>query len=333
MPHLMNCEHDENGWCLACVRALHEEKEGYKTRVQTLEAQLARENGNKMKDAQEWTEEIWHIPKDGCQIQLHDEIIPDFIRRVQGDARKGLLAELRDYYILFGENWSEALASVRGNVKAGKEKHICDMVAQLEEAKQLQAHTVANVKFTQEIADKRRLELEALRAGLEKVRVAATLHYMGQAYDPAHMRAIANVCIALLNGEEEPKDLDEAPLPSITVENLALKGALERSIVCIDDWINTFAPEFCDEQRVKEAKERLGAHGTLAYLAEVQEQNRAALGYPENDGLLKTLEAQLGKLVEDVDNQIPIPLRAYLKISIGNLYQLIGVSNPWRKRG
>lgn len=27
MPHLMNCTHQGKGWCLDCVKALHDEKE------------------------------------------------------------------------------------------------------------------------------------------------------------------------------------------------------------------------------------------------------------------------------------------------------------------
>ena len=27
MPHLMNCSHQGDGWCLACVRKLHERNE------------------------------------------------------------------------------------------------------------------------------------------------------------------------------------------------------------------------------------------------------------------------------------------------------------------
>jgi hypothetical protein len=26
MPHLMNCDHSETGWCLKCVKALYDEK-------------------------------------------------------------------------------------------------------------------------------------------------------------------------------------------------------------------------------------------------------------------------------------------------------------------
>ena len=27
MPHLMNCQHSESGWCLDCVKELHDERE------------------------------------------------------------------------------------------------------------------------------------------------------------------------------------------------------------------------------------------------------------------------------------------------------------------
>lgn len=30
MPHLMNCPHSDEGWCLDCVKKLHDEKESKK---------------------------------------------------------------------------------------------------------------------------------------------------------------------------------------------------------------------------------------------------------------------------------------------------------------
>ena len=36
MPHLMNCDHSEDGWCLDCVKRLHDESE--KTRSDWLDA-------------------------------------------------------------------------------------------------------------------------------------------------------------------------------------------------------------------------------------------------------------------------------------------------------
>lgn len=59
----------------------------------------------------------------------------------------------------------------------------------------------------------------------------------------------------------------------------ALRDALERSKTALDDWLNTYASEFCDEERVAEAGKRImDGGGTLAYIADIQEQNRVALG-------------------------------------------------------
>ncbi len=68
---------------------------------------------------------------------------------------------------------------------------------------------------------------------------------------------------------------DEAPMPT---SYKAIKEALERSMVALDDWINTYASEFCDPKRVEEAAVRMRERGLLAYLADIQEQNREALG-------------------------------------------------------
>ena len=58
-----------------------------------------------------------------------------------------------------------------------------------------------------------------------------------------------------------------------------LRKALDRSRIAIDDWLNTYASEFCDEARVAEAGKRImDSGGTLAYIADIQEQNREALG-------------------------------------------------------
>ncbi|MDR3533975.1 MAG: hypothetical protein P4L90_25845 [Rhodopila sp.] len=67
--------------------------------------------------------------------------------------------------------------------------------------------------------------------------------------------------------------------PTGTVDReQTLEAALIRSMTAIDDWLNTYASDFCDEARVKEASSRIGAEGgTLAYIARVQQQNREAL--------------------------------------------------------
>lgn len=57
-----------------------------------------------------------------------------------------------------------------------------------------------------------------------------------------------------------------------------LEAALERSCLAIEDWINTYASEFCDEDRVAQARSRIsGQGGTIAYTASVLEQASAAL--------------------------------------------------------
>ncbi len=49
-----------------------------------------------------------------------------------------------------------------------------------------------------------RCSVENLTNALEHIRLAATLHYVGGAFDPEHMRSIANVAIAALSGEDIP---------------------------------------------------------------------------------------------------------------------------------
>lgn len=56
-----------------------------------------------------------------------------------------------------------------------------------------------------------------------------------------------------------------------------LRAALERSMVAVDDWLNLYAPECCNQERVDETKARVSENGTLAYIADVQQQSRNAL--------------------------------------------------------
>lgn len=54
------------------------------------------------------------------------------------------------------------------------------------------------------------LTIENLTHALDHIRLGASLHYLGQAFEPEHMRAIANLAIDALNGETIP------PLPDPT---------------------------------------------------------------------------------------------------------------------
>jgi len=49
-------------------------------------------------------------------------------------------------------------------------------------------------------------------------------------------------------------------------------------VTALDDWINTYASEFCGADRVAAAGKRImDQGGTLAYIADIQEENRKAL--------------------------------------------------------
>lgn len=57
-----------------------------------------------------------------------------------------------------------------------------------------------------------------------------------------------------------------------------LRAALLASIVAIDDWLHCYAPEMCGAEYVKATTARLReSGGTLAYIADVQQANRAAV--------------------------------------------------------
>lgn len=44
---------------------------------------------------------------------------------------------------------------------------------------------------------------------------------------------------------------------------------LNSAITALDDWTNTYAEDFCDKNRVKEAKNRIkNSGGTIAYIAD-----------------------------------------------------------------
>ena len=42
MPHLMNCGHKNDGWCLECVRELWDEKEVYRLNAEHFESERDR---------------------------------------------------------------------------------------------------------------------------------------------------------------------------------------------------------------------------------------------------------------------------------------------------
>jgi hypothetical protein len=68
-----------------------------------------------------------------------------------------------------------------------------------------------------------------------------------------------------------------APQPLEDKTAVVAREALEKSRIALDDWLNLYASELCNEARVEEARSRVHAAGTLAYIAEVQQGNREAM--------------------------------------------------------
>lgn len=69
---------------------------------------------------------------------------------------------------------------------------------------------------------------------------------------------------------------------------VALRHALKQSMIALDDWINVYAPEFCSENRVAEARRRVHEFGTIAYIADTQQINRNAMKFLDDEALRNT---------------------------------------------
>lgn len=76
----------------------------------------------------------------------------------------------------------------------------------------------------------------------------------------------------------------EASTAQLLAERDELVARLSVSMTAIDDWLNTYADDMCDPDRVAEARARIGQFGTLAYIAEVQTANRDVLSRIQGQG-------------------------------------------------
>lgn len=50
------------------------------------------------------------------------------------------------------------------------------------------------------------------------------------------------------------------------------RGALEAASVALDDWLHTYASEFCNSERVRQSYERISEFGTIGYIAQMQKR-------------------------------------------------------------
>lgn len=75
----------------------------------------------------------------------------------------------------------------------------------------------------------------------------------------------------------------QAALTAITEAGYAVvpvdfTNALEASHIALDDWLHTYAPDECGEEYVQTTRGRIfEAGGTLAYIADLQQENRRIL--------------------------------------------------------
>lgn len=72
----------------------------------------------------------------------------------------------------------------------------------------------------------------------------------------------------------------DAAISALTTRCEALEQAVRQSMIAIDDWLNDYADDLCDPQRVAEARGRINGRGTIGYIGSVQAINRAALADP-----------------------------------------------------
>lgn len=63
----------------------------------------------------------------------------------------------------------------------------------------------------------------------------------------------------------------------IAPKHTEIAEVLRDNVVAFTDCINDYAPEFCDETRVKEARARMSKNGTLSFFAEAIKKNSDAL--------------------------------------------------------
>ena len=127
---------------------------------------------------------------------------------------------------------------------------------------------------TQRILSLIRPAFEAKDAEIERIKREVDLTFMSLIFVPAIRAAI----------EALPEDDDLQPYRARAEAALSAEAklaqaveALDRSMTAIDDWLNVYASDMCDEGRVSEAHSRISnAGGTLAYIAKVQDENRRA---------------------------------------------------------
>lgn len=101
----------------------------------------------------------------------------------------------------------------------------------------------------------------------------------GDGFDSASSMACASIAEKILDllSADAAKTLEAHDKEVAAQATAPLVEALKGSVIALDDWLNIHAAHHCDEKRVAEAEARVHECGTIAYIADVQQKNEAAL--------------------------------------------------------
>lgn len=196
---------------------------------------------------------------------------------------------------------------------------------------------VFDVDGRQQEIDKLRREVDALKAKLA-VAVASTPDVGGdfrtqiillqsengelkrqleQATDPEYLSAALGAIGAT---DKEWKDIAEKRTEQVAALNSALKVARQG----INDWMHDYAHDLCDEAEVQAARDRIYKHGTLAYIAEINQAINEAFKVASYEDALPEHDV-IGKV-----SSVPLlPNKAYLTTDKNGSTVLSAIERVW----
>lgn len=196
---------------------------------------------------------------------------------------------------------------------------------------------VFDVDGRQQEIDKLRREVDALKAKLA-VAVASTPDVGGdfrtqiillqsengelkrqleQATDPEYLSAALGAIGAT---DKEWKDIAEKRTEQVAALNSALKVARQG----INDWMHDYAHDLCDEAEVQAARDRIYKHGTLAYIAEINQAINEAFKVASYEDVLPE-HGVIGKVAD-----VPLlPNKAYLTTDKNGSTVLSAIERVW----
>ncbi len=84
-----------------------------------------------------------------------------------------------------------------------------------------------------------------------------------------------------------------------------MEKLLQELSIALDDWLHTYASEFCDEKDVSKSIKHIRDNGgTLSYIAELQQKIRNKLGNKNDNNILKIENGKLVPIKERYNRKI-----------------------------